>query len=970
VEEDGVDVKKFRKILLVTATNVETKSVFEVFKVFTNQIQPTISNGIYQLGKVGGVNITLIQITNNTQSVSGAIKISISDAIKENKLSAIIMVGAASGINSSRMKIGDILISDAIRPFDIGLSDQGILWKDSYFASTDLLRFARNVERNWRKSSVFYGNILSTETLVNSSNIRNNLKATNNDAIGIEMEGEGFAKAAFERAVDWIVVKGVADRADSFKTNLSSITKAVKNATEFVLLMIQLMSEPANLSNEPSKQTLKSKLEVPDTLHQQTVENLELKRNKYRRFVFNDGVIEKHVSSDEPIHHVRLDKLEFRTYVNALQDFIVSKFTSTPMTIAIDGAWGSGKSSLMFMLKNRLDPQRGIVRKFFESINNFRNWIVWFSKFQIYFHKRWFGKLIIKIFVREDVDDSEIHLYIGDNSPHFKKSISDIVEGFSIDPETINEPGFENIEEGIRNWASVNAAGEPMSPPYQCTVWLNAWKFDNQEEVWASLAMSTLDQIKHKHSMLWRVWFWLDLTFHRFKFFPAIKEIGAKFLIPVIFALLAGFYKVLIDSFDIPFIGLYKLGEPILWAGFTITGIIEIASIFKDPFQISLDKVFDHPIYKDKVSFLAHFEKDFARIVHCATKNGWGWKRSKLVIFIDDLDRCKPPKAADIVEAINLFLDVEGCVFVVGMDSEAVAMSIEEKYKELFERIRAGGSTNASLGRSFLEKIVQIPFKVPLPSISQVMHLVDDNFSDFNILESESTNDSFSTNQENTDKSGATINTSPINNLNPKENGNSDVKSSTYDVASLARIDVQNAIQLGVSYLVPNPRQVKTFINLFRLSIYIANERQLLDERIVGDDKKGINLETLAIWTVVSIRWPNIIKYLQSKSDSILLCSFLKDIARKIPATQVWPKNGKIPLEIIKDLEIMREEEKKNSNHWCELPWERWLMDDEFRKIVKEYQFLWASSSEGINHDLRTLLMMTKPITPQVTEEI
>ena len=82
-----------------------------------------------------------------------------------------------------------------------------------------------------------------------------------------------------------------------------------------------------------------------------------------------------------------------------------------------------------------------------------------------------------------------------------------------------------------------------------------------------------------------------------------------------------------------------------------------------------VNKVFDRPNYKDKVGFLTKFEKDFARIVELATGNGIGRKKSKLIIFIDDLDRCKPPKAADIIEAINLFLDAEGCVFVVVMDS-------------------------------------------------------------------------------------------------------------------------------------------------------------------------------------------------------------------------------------------------------------------------------------------------------------
>jgi len=55
--------------------------------------------------------------------------------------------------------------------------------------------------------------------------------------------------------------------------------------------------------------------------------------------------------SDLPAEH---DALDFTPYVNALADIIVSPTTDTPLTIGIFGTWGSGKTSLMLMVKNRL----------------------------------------------------------------------------------------------------------------------------------------------------------------------------------------------------------------------------------------------------------------------------------------------------------------------------------------------------------------------------------------------------------------------------------------------------------------------------------------------------------------------------------------------------------------------------------------------------------------------------------------
>ena len=41
-----------------------------------------------------------------------------------------------------------------------------------------------------------------------------------------------------------------------------------------------------------------------------------------------------------------------------------------------------------------------------------------------------------------------------------------------------------------------------------------------------------------------------------------------------------------------------------------------------------------------------------------------GGGKRRIVIFIDDLDRCLPPEALAILESMKLFFDVEGCIFL------------------------------------------------------------------------------------------------------------------------------------------------------------------------------------------------------------------------------------------------------------------------------------------------------------------
>jgi hypothetical protein len=55
----------------------------------------------------------------------------------------------------------------------------------------------------------------------------------------------------------------------------------------------------------------------------------------------------------------------------------------------------------------------------------------------------------------------------------------------------------------------------------------------------------------------------------------------------------------------------------------------------------------------------------------------------RIVIFIDDLDRCSPEKALEVLESIKSFFDLEGFVYVIGMDSDTINSLVKKKYGEI-----------------------------------------------------------------------------------------------------------------------------------------------------------------------------------------------------------------------------------------------------------------------------------------------
>ena len=95
----------------------------------------------------------------------------------------------------------------------------------------------------------------------------------------------------------------------------------------------------------------------------------------------------------------------------------------------------------------------------------------------------------------------------------------------------------------------------------------------------------------------------------------------------------------------------------------------------------------------------------------------------RLIIFVDDLDRCLPEKAVEVLEAIKLFLEVEGTAFMLGMDRTVIERGIEARYGACFQ-----GDERPELpidGASYLQKIVQIPFHLPPLAVDDVGEYIE-----------------------------------------------------------------------------------------------------------------------------------------------------------------------------------------------------------------------------------------------------
>jgi KAP family P-loop domain len=114
----------------------------------------------------------------------------------------------------------------------------------------------------------------------------------------------------------------------------------------------------------------------------------------------------------------------------------------------------------------------------------------------------------------------------------------------------------------------------------------------------------------------------------------------------------------------------------------------------------------DDPIYAQEPQSFYH--ASFVAM-HGALSEFFARDVTRVVIFVDDLDRCLPDKALEVLESMKLFFDLEGCVFVVGLDQSIIERAVAEKYKTS----GAPDGQREISGSEYVKKIFQVPFGVP-----------------------------------------------------------------------------------------------------------------------------------------------------------------------------------------------------------------------------------------------------------------
>jgi hypothetical protein len=97
------------------------------------------------------------------------------------------------------------------------------------------------------------------------------------------------------------------------------------------------------------------------------------------------------------------------------------------------------------------------------------------------------------------------------------------------------------------------------------------------------------------------------------------------------------------------------------------------------------------------------------------------------IFFIDDLDRIDPPVAVEILELIKNIFEVDNCIFVLAIDYEVVVKGLVPKFGPLTDK-------NEREFRSFFDKIIQLPFSMPV-AMYDVNHFLIQSLEDIGYID-------------------------------------------------------------------------------------------------------------------------------------------------------------------------------------------------------------------------------------------
>jgi hypothetical protein len=230
-------------------------------------------------------------------------------------------------------------------------------------------------------------------------------------------------------------------------------------------------------------------------------------------------------------------------------------------------------------------------------------------------------------------------------------------------------------------------------------VWFNAWRFHREVQLGPALLQSICDAVAAKSDTVTH----LAIAWRRIKD-SKLRDI-LLFLVPTL--LVSFMFYVCVRSTVV--LGSLASGALVL-AGVWLKLIAPLSKVFAlDPARLL------SAAPKQRLTFVREFSIELREVMQKLPHG------MRLIVFVDDLDRCPPERIVDVLETMNMLADAGSAMFVIGADPVVVRGAIEYCHRDMLDNLRRSGSDDVrDFGTRFMAKLITLGVNVPPLSAAEV----------------------------------------------------------------------------------------------------------------------------------------------------------------------------------------------------------------------------------------------------------
>ena len=251
----------------------------------------------------------------------------------------------------------------------------------------------------------------------------------------------------------------------------------------------------------------------------------------------------------------------------------------------------------------------------------------------------------------------------------------------------------------------------------------NAWVYSGSDHLWAGLITHLYKEVE-KH-LSWRTWYFRLGVHFRKNLINFIVILLLYFLVGVLLMRIIDYRQIIVTWNVLVLILSATVGTII--GGSAILSIPKFFETSRNLFNAfftskaeKLNRLISKTDFSKQIGIMSEIKEEINFLSNLLQRGKKG-KPTRVIIFIDDLDRCPHEKACEVLEAIMLLLsddDVAPYVIFLGIDARVIVKAIEQRYGDML--VKAGIS-----GFEYLDKIVQIPFSIPFAADDSLTKYID-----------------------------------------------------------------------------------------------------------------------------------------------------------------------------------------------------------------------------------------------------